>query len=77
MEKMMAFYPKSYDPEIFKEALSALLKQKGYHEAPPTKKNELLLREYRKILDKKISDTPCRKRFIRKGRRNYFLIDGL
>ena len=49
----MTFHSKWYDPEIFKKALRTLLKRKGYHEAPPTKKNEMLLREYRKILNKK------------------------
>ena len=59
-EEMTTVYPKFYDPEIFKKALGNLLRQRGYHEAPPTKKNELLLREYRKILDKKMSDTHSR-----------------
>jgi hypothetical protein len=44
---------KGYDPEIYKKALNNLLKRKGYHQAPPTKKNEMFLKEYRKILNKK------------------------
>ncbi|MEJ2191333.1 MAG: hypothetical protein P8Y39_03150, partial [Nitrospirota bacterium] len=32
--------------------LSRALKRKGYHEAPPSKKDEMVLKEYKKILKK-------------------------
>ena len=34
-----------YDYEIIKEALGNLLKRQDYHQAPPTIKNNMLMRE--------------------------------
>jgi len=51
-EEMMALRERQYDPEMYKKALDKLLKLKTYHISSPTKKNEMLMREYNKILNK-------------------------
>lgn len=47
----MTLLTKQYDPEIFKKAMGKLLKSKDYHVASPTKTNEMLKREYKRILN--------------------------
>jgi hypothetical protein len=49
---MITINSKKYDTIIYKKALSKLLKRKDYHQAPPTKKNVMFMKEYNKILDK-------------------------
>jgi len=41
-----------HDPEIFKIALEKLLKRKDYHVAPPTEKNNMLMKECKRIVNK-------------------------
>lgn len=49
---MITLNSKKYDAVIFKKALGNLLKRKDYHQAPPTKKNVMFMKEYKKILGK-------------------------
>ena len=49
---MIRLHRKEFVSEIFKKALGNLLKRKDYHVAAPTKKNEMLRREYTRILNK-------------------------
>ena len=49
---------KQYDGELYKKALSNLLKRKSYHIAPPIKKNKMFLSEYTKAYNKKYKITP-------------------
>ena len=46
---MLIMQTKQYNHKIFREALNNLLKQKGYHQAAPTHKNKMLIRECAKI----------------------------
>jgi len=48
----MVLHIDQHDPEIFKIALEKLLKRKDYHVAPPTEKNNMFMREYKRILNK-------------------------
>jgi hypothetical protein len=41
-----------HDPKIFRIVFEKLLEGKDYHIAPPTEKNTMLIREYKKILNK-------------------------
>jgi hypothetical protein len=49
---MIRLHRKECDSELFKKALGNLLKRKDYHVAAPTRKNEMLRREYTRILNK-------------------------
>ncbi len=46
---MLIRHTKEYSREILRMALSNLLKQKGYHQAAPTLKNRMLMRECARI----------------------------
>jgi hypothetical protein len=46
---MLIMHTKEYSRETLRNALNNLLKQKGYHQAAPTLKNKMLMRECAKI----------------------------
>ncbi len=50
MDEMPSRYQNS---DLYKKALSNLLKRKEYHIASPTKKRKMLMEEYSRILKKK------------------------
>lgn len=50
--EMIRLHAKKTDPKILKKALDNLLRRKTYHVATPTKKNEMLIKEYERILYK-------------------------
>ena len=46
---MLIMHTKEYSRKTLRKALNNLLKQKGYHQAAPTLKNKMLMRECARI----------------------------